>query len=98
MNIAVAPKNQQSGIGTQLLKWVINVLGMAGASQLEVGTGTFGYQLIFYQRQGFGVTGIDRDFFVKNYSEPIFEEGIQLMDMLRLTLNYTKDSKSPNVA
>jgi ribosomal protein S18 acetylase RimI-like enzyme len=98
MNIAVAPKHQQSGIGTQLLKWVINVFGIAGASQLEVGTGTFGYQLIFYQRQGFRVTGIDRDFFVKNYSEPIFEEGIQLMDMLRLTLNYTKDSNSPNVA
>ena len=51
-----------------------------------MGTGTFGYQLAFYQRQGFRATGIDRDFFVKNYPEPIFEDGIQLFDMLRLTL------------
>jgi len=26
------------------------------------------------------------DFFVKNYPEPIFEGGIQLFDVLRLTL------------
>ena len=88
MNIAVVPERQQSGVGTQLLKWVINFFAMAGAGKLEVGTGTFGYQLAFYQRQGFRVTGIDRDFFVKNYSKPVFENGIQLMDMLRLTLNF----------
>ena len=35
---------------------------------------------------GFRVTSIDYDFFVKNYPEPIFENGIQLFDMLRLTL------------
>jgi len=56
---------------------------------MEVGTGTFGYQLAFYQRHGFRVTAIDRDFFVQNYPEPIFEDGIQLHDMLRLTLRFT---------
>lgn len=34
------------------------------------------------------MTRIDHDFFVKNYPEPIFEDGIQLLDMLRLTLRY----------
>jgi ribosomal protein S18 acetylase RimI-like enzyme len=90
MNIAVAPSHQHSGIGTQLLKHVVAALGASGAERLEVGTGTFGYQLAFYQRQGFRVTSIDRDFFLRNYPEPIFEAGIQLKDMLRLTLEYPK--------
>lgn len=89
MSIAVHPDNQQRGYGTALLKWVIEFYRNAGVRQLEVGTGTFGYQLAFYQRQGFRVASIDRDFFVKNYPEPIFEDGIQLFDMLRLTLKYS---------
>ncbi len=89
MSIAVHPAHQKSGYGTALLKWVIDFFRNSGARQLEVGTGTFGYQLAFYQRHGFRVTSIDRDFFVKNYPEPIFEDGIQLFDMLRLTLRYS---------
>lgn len=88
MSIAVRPDRQKSGYGTALLKWVIDFFGKSGARRLDVGTGTFGYQLAFYQRHGFRVAAIDRDFFVTNYPEPIFEDGIQLFDMLRLTLNY----------
>jgi ribosomal protein S18 acetylase RimI-like enzyme len=86
MNIAVEPSRQQQGIGTGLLGHVISVFRKEGACRLEVGTGTFGYQLAFYQRQGFRVTRIDRNFFLANYPEPIFEDGIQLKDMLRLGL------------
>jgi ribosomal protein S18 acetylase RimI-like enzyme len=88
MSIAVLPACQKSGYGTALLKRVIEFFRRAGARQLEVGTGTFGYQLAFYQRQGFRVTSIDHDFFVRNHPEPILEDGIQLRDMLRLTLRY----------
>lgn len=86
MSIATQPAHQKSGYGTALLKWVIEFFRASGASRIEVGTGTFGYQLAFYQRQGFRVTAIDHDFFVQHYPEPIFEDGIQLFDMLRLTL------------
>ena len=55
---------------------------------LEVGTGSFGYQLSWYQRAGFRVFAIERDFFLENYPEPIYECGIQLKDMLRLALEY----------
>ncbi|WP_417070442.1 GNAT family N-acetyltransferase [Niveibacterium terrae] len=88
MNIAVYPAHQKSGYGTALLMWSIDFFRNLGARQLEVGTGSFGYQLAFYQRHGFRVTSIDHDFFVNNYPEPIFEDGIQLFDMLRLTLRY----------
>lgn len=89
MSIAVHPAYQKLGYGTALLSWVIDFYRNAGAWQLEVGTGTFGYQLAFYQRHGFRVASIDHDFFIKNYPEPIFEDGIQLYDMLRLTLRYS---------
>ena len=89
MSIAVHPDHQKCGYGTALLKWVIEFYHDLGASHLEVGTGTFGYQLAFYQRQGFRVTSIECDFFIDNYPEPIFEDGIQLFDMLRLTLKYS---------
>lgn len=88
MSIAVDPGHQKEGYGTALLKWAIDFLGSCGARTLEVGTGAFGYPLAFYQRQGFRVTRIDFDFFISNYDEPIFEDGIQHFDMLRLTLTY----------
>ncbi len=92
MNIAVSPSKQQSGIGTRLLKNVIEKVRESGAKGLEVGTGAFGYQLTFYQRQGFRVNRIDKDFFLKNYLEPIFEDGVQHKDMLRLTLEFCGDT------
>jgi len=42
--------------------------------------------LAFYQRFGFRVDSILKDYFIINYDEPIFENGIQLKDMLRLIL------------
>jgi len=83
-NIAVSPEFQQQGIGSQLLKHVLDQLSKKEIKFVELGTGTFGYQLSFYQRLGFRVDSVVKDFFLDNYSEPIFENGIQLKDMLRL--------------
>ncbi len=85
-NIAVCSNRQKQGIGTALLRHVIREAKAKGFKRVELGTGTFGYQLRFYQRAGFRVVGIVPDFFVDNYDEPIFESGIQLKDMLRLAL------------
>ena len=96
MSIAVHPDHQKSGYGTALLQWVLDFYRGSGARRLEVGTGTFGYQLAFYQRLGFRVTGIDHDFFVRNYPEPIFEDGIQLFDMLRLAVQFQGSGVDPS--
>ena len=85
-NIAVTPERQQQGIGTQLLAFAIRELRHAGAAAIEVGTGTFGYQLLFYQRAGFRVDAVWKNHFVDNYKEPIYEFGVHLQDMLRLRL------------
>lgn len=88
MNVAVFPAFQKKGIGTRLLKHVVEKVKESGARRLEVGTGTFGYQLTFYQRLGFRVKCIDKDFFLRNYPCPIIESGIQHKDMLRLVLDF----------
>lgn len=85
-NIAVHPDRQGQGIGSQLLHHVIEAAQGEGFDRIELGTGTFGYQLMFYQRAGFRVQGVIKDFFIDKYDEPIHEMGIQLKDMLRLAL------------
>lgn len=92
MNISVAPEHQKKGIGKKLLQHVITSTRKKKVKRLEVGTGTFGYQLTFYQREGFRVDSIDKDFFLVNYEKPIYEDGIQLQDMLRLVLEFDEDS------
>lgn len=42
-------------------------------------------QLYLYQKCGFRMTSIDRDFFVRHYAEPIIENGLVLKDMVRLS-------------
>lgn len=91
MSIAVRPEMQGRGIGAALLGGVIDRFREEGADRLEVGTGSFGYRLAFYQRRGFRVVGVDRDFFVRTYAEPIFEDGIQLRDMLRMAIDYREE-------
>ncbi|KHT47615.1 GNAT family N-acetyltransferase [Vibrio sinaloensis] len=85
-NISVYPNSQGQGIGSALLKSVLSQLSSKGIKRVELGTGTFGYQLTYYQRLGFRVDSILKDHFLLNYPEPIYENGIQHKDMLRLYL------------
>ncbi|WP_196138131.1 N-acetyltransferase [Aliikangiella sp. G2MR2-5] len=85
-NLVVTPDYQGLGIGTILLTFVIDEFKRRPVSKLVLGTGTFGYQLTFYQRLGFRIESVDKNFFTRNYAAPIFENGMQHHDMLRLAL------------
>jgi ribosomal protein S18 acetylase RimI-like enzyme len=91
-NIVVTPEKQKQGIGTKLLKFVIAYFVDIGETKLELGTGTFGYQLLFYQRLGFRVESVWKNHFLDNYSDPIYEHGLQHKDMLRLSLKLNSPS------
>ncbi|MBN3494656.1 GNAT family N-acetyltransferase [Vibrio neptunius] len=86
MNASVLPTCHGRGIGSHLLAFALRELKSSGVKRVELGTGCFGYQLKFYQRLGFRVDAILKDHFLTHYSEPIFEDGIQHKDMLRLYL------------
>ncbi|HHF2902123.1 TPA: GNAT family N-acetyltransferase [Vibrio alginolyticus] len=83
-NVSVNPRYQGKGIGSKLLEFALSQLSRKGIQRVELGTGTFGYQLTYYQRAGFRVESVLKDHFLLNYVEPIFENGIQHKDMLRL--------------
>ncbi|WP_234493820.1 GNAT family N-acetyltransferase [Vibrio maritimus] len=83
-NIAIYDEFQGKGFGGVLLSETLALLSQKGINTVELGTGTFGYQLSFYQKHGFRVDSVVKNFFLDNYDEPIFEHGIQHKDMLRL--------------
>ncbi|CAH6915825.1 Uncharacterized N-acetyltransferase YvbK [Vibrio chagasii] len=83
-NVSVCPEHQQQGIGSQVLKFALKQVVNQGIKRVELGTGTFGYQLTYYQRAGFRVDRVVKNHFIDHYPEPIFENGIQHQDMLRL--------------
>ncbi|WP_100403839.1 GNAT family N-acetyltransferase [Bacillus sp. FJAT-42315] len=86
VNIAVAESEHGKGIGKQLVKDAIEQAKAQGYKTIEVGTGNSSIeQLALYQKCGFRIIGIDQDFFIRHYSEEIFENGIQCRDMVRLS-------------
>ncbi len=88
-NIAIDPNCQGKGLGSQLLKQTLVSARKQGASRIELGTGTFGHQLTFYQRAGFRVFEVNQNYFLDNYKDPIIENGIQHQDRLRLAIDLT---------
>ena len=86
-NIAVDPADQGQGIGAALLRRALDEARARGFRRVELGTGTFGYQLTFYQRAGFRVEAVVKDHFLTHYQEPVIEFGLQHKDQLRLGLD-----------
>ncbi|WP_238655254.1 GNAT family N-acetyltransferase [Paenibacillus piscarius] len=86
VNIAVDEEFQGQGIGKQLVNHAIQEAKRLGYKTLEIGTGNSSIgQLALYQKCGFRITGIDKDFFIRHYSEEIYENGMQVVDMIRLS-------------
>lgn len=84
-NIAVAESARGQGYGKKLLRHALAEAERLGFSKVEIGTGNSSLdQLALYQKCGFRVDSIDRDFFTRNYPEPIIENGIVCRDMIRL--------------
>ena len=40
--------------------------------------------MMLYQQEGFDLVAVDRDYFVRNYAEPIWENGIRCRHRLIL--------------
>ncbi|MED1205793.1 GNAT family N-acetyltransferase [Heyndrickxia acidicola] len=86
VNIAVCESQQGRGIGKQLVMSAIHTAKARDFKTIEVGTGNSSLgQLALYQKCGFRIIGIEMDFFLRHYSEEIFESGIQCRDMIRLS-------------
>ncbi len=81
-NIAVVSEYQEKGIGTALLSRIFTLMKNKGFTKLIIGTAnTSIIPLQFYQKMGFKICSIKKNFFIENYSEPIFEDGNQCVTL-----------------
>lgn len=87
-NIAVAASQRGKGYGKQLIEHAVSEAAHMEYQTVEIGTGNSSLdQLALYQKCDFRMLSIDRGFFIRNYPEPIIENGIQCRDMIRLDIN-----------
>jgi ribosomal protein S18 acetylase RimI-like enzyme len=83
--VAVAPALHGRGLGRQLMALVLAELRAGRVRRVTVGTASCGIgQLAFYQKTGFRLWKIERDYFspARGYPEGIEENGIPLRDMV----------------
>ncbi len=86
MNIAVDEKFQGQGIGKQLLMHAIKTAKYIGFKIVEIGTSNASHaQLALYQKCGFKIYHIKKNFFVDNYDEEIYDNGVKCVDMIMLS-------------
>jgi aminoglycoside 6'-N-acetyltransferase I len=87
-NIAVSENLQGKGYGTYLLHYIIDSTKKRGFKKLIVGTCDQCYKEIeFYKKSNFLVSGIRKNFFIDNYDKPIYENGLQIIDMVLLKID-----------
>ena len=82
-NIAVDPENQGKGYGKALIDFLASKYADE-YSILQVGTGDSPLTVPFYEKCGFVRSHNIPNFFTDNYDHPIYECGVQLIDMVYL--------------
>ena len=83
-NIATSPEFQGMGYGRKLIEFVL--AHYKGRYQkILVGTGDSPLTLPFYKKCGFTESHRVKNFFTDNYDHPIYEAGVQLVDMVYLS-------------
>lgn len=82
-NIATYEKYQGRGYGKKLIKYISDFYKNDYKIML-VGTGDTPAILSFYENCRFEISHRLKNFFTDNYDHPMFEDGIQLIDMVYL--------------
>jgi len=85
-NIATYEKYQRQGYGKKLVAYILEYYKNKGKTMF-VGTGDSPRVVSFYEQCGFSLSHRVKNFFVDNYDHPIFDSGIQLVDMVYLKKN-----------
>jgi len=87
-NIATYAEYQGQGYGTRLIEYIVQYY-KDHCKVMEVGTGDVPSVLAFYERCGFTQSHRVKNFFIDNYDHPMFEEGVQLTDMVYLRRTFS---------
>ncbi len=86
-NIAIDAPFQGKGYGRLLINHILNYIKQKEAKNLIIATANSSLmQLGFYQRCGFRMDHIEKDYFLEHYPEPMYENGIQSCDRIVLSM------------
>lgn len=86
-NIATYEGYQGKGYGKALVNYILDHYSDKCKTML-VGTGDSPLTIPFYEHCGFTISHRVKNFFTDNYNHPIFENGIQLVDMVYLRKDF----------
>lgn len=86
MNLSVREAYQQKGIGRNLIEQALVFSRAKNDQKIMIATGTTSLSaLLLYQRCGFRVEAVERDYFTHHYAETLIENGVVLRDRLILS-------------
>ena len=85
-NMVTAQEYRRQGYGTYMVNYLSEYYSVT-CDVMYVGTGNNSNTLDFYKQCGFVNSHIVANFFVDHYEKPIYENGIQLTDMIYLKKN-----------
>lgn len=85
-NLAVLKEEQGKGYGKRMIEYVCKFYSEK-YRMLFVGTGDVDVTVGFYKHCGFTYSHRVKNFFIGNYDHPIYEDGVQLKDMVYLSRN-----------
>lgn len=85
-NLAVLKEEQGKGYGKRMIEYVCKFYSEK-YRMLFVGTGDVDVTVGFYKYCGFTYSHRVKNFFIENYDHPIYEDGVQLKDMVYLSRN-----------
>lgn len=84
-NIAVDKNYRNKGFGKLLLSHAEEVCREKGYRYISIGTGNSSiFQMKLYQSRGYEMKKLEKDYFLKYYNEPIYENGIQCKHLIML--------------
>lgn len=92
--IATAETLRGKGYGKAMIRWILDEARRRDVEAVCVGTANAGLDNIaFYQKCGFRMDSVRKDYF-NYFSSPVYENGIQIRDMLVLRYALVDEGES----
>jgi len=86
-NIATYEKWHGMGYGSKLIQYVSDLF-LGRYKTMIVGTGNVPKSIRFYEKNGFTISHRVENFFIDNYDHFMYEDGVQLVDMVYLRKDF----------
>ncbi len=97
--LPVAPEYRRQHCGTALVRHALDIIRNKGGRYAEVGTSDASPgPMALYESCGFQISGVINNHFTDNYPEPVWDNGVQCIDMIRMRADLSLRKKGAHHA